>query len=399
MKTANVVIGANFGDEGKGLLTDYFAAQGGGNAVVIRHNGGAQAGHTVVTPDSRRHVFSHFGSGVFTGAESFLSRFFVCNPLLFLKEREILKAKTEIPRIAVDPRAPVTTPFDMMLNQIAEEARGAARHGSCGMGFGETLARHETEGCGLTYADLSDKAALKVKLRHFRDTWVPARLKALGIGAVEEPWLSRLKGDGILDKYIEDVQAFLTATRSGSAAEAADGKAVVFEGAQGLLLDQDHGWFPHVTRSHTGLRNVLSIAAEAGIDSLDVTYVTRAYGTRHGAGPLPQELGRLPYPRIVDATNVTNAYQGSLRFGWLDADLLKASLQRDLGENRAAVKLRFGLAVTCLDQLDDKATCLLDASLTETVTAELPTRLQKATGAEYLLTSHGPSRRDISAPV
>jgi adenylosuccinate synthase len=395
MTAAEVIIGANFGDEGKGLLTDYFAAQR-DCPVVVRHNGGAQAGHTVTTPDGKRHVFSHFCSGSFTGAQSFLSKYFVCNPLLFLKELALLKGKAESPAITVDLRAPVTTPYDMMLNQLAEETRGKARHGSCGMGFGETLERQEAdEGFALAYGGLSDATELKKKLRHIRDAWVPLRLQALKIEKVSEQWRGRLGSDAVIDRFAQDTAQFLDATRPG-APEKVLGGSVVFEGAQGLLLDQERGWFPHVTRSHTGIRNALAIAQEAGIGALNVTYVTRAYATRHGAGPLPHELGQLPYPRITDATNVPNPHQGVLRFGWLDADLLAAALQKDLGDHRGAVRLRYGLAVTCLDQLDTTATCVRGGKPQEIPAADLPGLLQKAVGAEYLLASRGPTRSHIS---
>ncbi len=89
-KTAQVVIGAQFGDEGKGRLIDHYATLAGGDSIVIRFNGGAQAGHTVVTPEGQRHIFSHVGSGAFAGAATFLSRFFVANPILLLKEMKRL---------------------------------------------------------------------------------------------------------------------------------------------------------------------------------------------------------------------------------------------------------------------------------------------------------------------
>ncbi len=162
MKTADVVIGANFGDEGKGLMTDYYAAKA--DSIVVRFNGGAQAGHTVVTPDNKRHVFSHIGSGSFAGAETFLSRYFVCNPLLFRKEWDVLSPKCAIPQIHVDAAAIVTTPYDMMINQIAEDLRGSGRHGSCGMGFGETIERCTHAPLALAYADLADTAGLRMKL-------------------------------------------------------------------------------------------------------------------------------------------------------------------------------------------------------------------------------------------
>ncbi|MEJ2125462.1 MAG: adenylosuccinate synthetase, partial [Alphaproteobacteria bacterium] len=134
---AKAVIGAAYGDEGKGLITDALVASCGAAATVVRFNGGAQAGHTVTLPDGRRHVFHHIGSGTLAGAPTFLSRFFVANPILLATEIANLAAMGFTPSIAIDPDAPVTTPFDMMINQFAETARGSGRHGSCGLGFGE----------------------------------------------------------------------------------------------------------------------------------------------------------------------------------------------------------------------------------------------------------------------
>ncbi|MEZ0262609.1 MAG: adenylosuccinate synthetase [Alphaproteobacteria bacterium] len=396
MKTANVVIGANFGDEGKGLTTDFFCEEAGGAAVVVRFNGGAQAGHTVVTPDNTRHVFSHFGSGSFTGAETFLSRYFVCNPLLFAKEHAVLAPKCAIPPMHADAAAPVTTPYDMMINQMAEEARGASRHGSCGMGFGETLERHEN-GFKITCGDLADTESLRQKLKNLRENWMPQRLFKLGLSNVPEKWQERIASDGILDKYVEDTALFLqlvTVEQPDYLGKVE--KRIVFEGAQGLLLAEDHRWFPHVTRSPTGLKNVLLLAGDAGIGQLDVAYITRAYLTRHGAGPMPHELGRLPYPRITDATNVHNDWQGSLRFGWLELDLLATTIKDDLARNQSSIKVSHGIAVTCLDQLDGEATVAEGDKLSKVSVEMLPALIKLRTGASFLIESRGPSRTNVN---
>lgn len=116
MPAATVVIGANWGDEAKGKMVDYFASLASGPTVVVRHNGGAQAGHTVLTPDDKRHVFSHFGSGTLAGAATYLARHFVCNPLVFWKESRELIALGAAPVMAADPRCFVTTPYDMLIN-------------------------------------------------------------------------------------------------------------------------------------------------------------------------------------------------------------------------------------------------------------------------------------------
>lgn len=394
MKTADVVIGANYGDEGKGLMTDYYAELRGG-AVVVRFNGGAQAGHTVVTPDNRRHVFSHMGSGSLAGAETFLSRFFVCNPLLFRKEAAVFAKHTQLPVIHVDALAPVTTPYDMMVNQIAEDLRGRARHGSCGMGFGETIERHQHAQLALSYADLNDRTALRLKLAHIRDNWLVKRLAALGFPTLPAVWRERVYSDGLLDKFMEDTDYFLSVTKPAATDFLrTTSKPVIFEGAQGLMLDMARGSFPHVTRSNTGIKNVLPLAAEAGIEALNVTYATRAYLTRHGAGPLDNELQAPPYAGIRDETNVLNDWQGSLRFAWLDARMLARFIRDDLSDNKA-LKITPGLAVTCLDQTGDEVTFMEGDALKSLPRGGYAPYLQKITGTAYLFESHGPTRATI----
>ncbi len=397
MKSANVVIGANFGDEGKGLITDFLSAPYGHDALVVRFNGGAQASHTVVTADGRRHAFSHFSSGTFAGAATFLSRFYVCNPLLFFREYHVIKEKTAIPEVYVDSAAAVTTPYDMIINQIVEESRGHARHGSCGLGFGETIERNLNPQYALHYADLSDRPILKQKLHAIQQKWVLPRLKTLGIAEVPQEWHDRIMSEGVLEKYLSDVEFFLQMTQTASAGFLEDTKhQIIFEGAQGLLLDQNHTWFPHVTRSYTGLRNVAALAKDAGLDHLRVNYITRAYMTRHGAGPLPHELGALPYPRIVDETNILNAYQGALRFGWLDVDLLAATIKHDLDRHVSDIHLEYGLAVTCMDQVDGDFNFIKGGISQKTTQDGFLSSLETAINPQFMITSHGPSRNFVT---
>lgn len=367
-RTADVVIGANYGDEGKGLMTDYLTSREPGT-VVVRFNGGCQAGHTVATPDGRRHVFSHFGSGCFTNAPTYLSRYFAVNPLLYLKERTALLATLQRrPTLYVDARAPVTTPYEMLLNQLVEEYRGGARHGSCGMGFGETIGREETRRFSLTVADLQDSFHLEAKLRRLRDTHFPARCEALGVPLdfVEKRHPGLLQAEGLVMGFLRATAEFL-----GDASIVADSQAllgqspaIIMEGAQGLLLDQAKGNYPHVTRSYTGLCNALHVAEEARLEFLGAVYVTRAYLTRHGAGPLENELATLPYPAIEDLTNKPNHYQGAMRFAYLDHSRLARSIQSDMEEATfSSVCCQAQLAVTCLDQVGPKASFWKDGQL------------------------------------
>lgn len=353
---AKVVIGANYGDEGKGLMTDYFASQG-DNSVVVRFNGGCQAGHTVTTPDGRRHVFSHFGSGSFTGAATYLSRHYAVNPVLYLKERDkLILSLGAFPHIFVDERAPVTTFFDMLINQMVEDYRGSNRHGSCGMGFGETIGRHEGKAFDLVVKDLLDTHELRKKLVRIRNEHLPFRCRELGLPDFGQHH-HLCTSDVLVDAFISAAEEFLadvTLVREATLLQRFDN--VVFEGAQGLLLDQHRGAFPYVTRSSTGCRNALEVAHEAGLDQLDLTYVTRAYLTRHGAGPMANELPEKPYAKAIDLTNQPNPYQGTLRFAYLDHDLLAKAIRDDLADAKeGAVRVTANLAVSCLDQVDDKA--------------------------------------------
>lgn len=394
MKTADVVIGANYGDEGKGLMTDYYAALSEG-AVVTRFNGGAQAGHTVTTEAGQRHVFSHIGSGSFAGANTFLSRFFVCNPLLYRKEYDVLGPQLSIPAIYVDGASPVTTPYDIMINQIAEDLRGNSRHGSCGMGFGETIERSHNDRLRLTYAELADTKALRSKLRAIRRLWLPPRLAQLGFPEMPQKWRDRVSSDALLEKFIEDTEFFLGTTRLAEKDFLArTKKPVVFEGAQGLMLDQQRGAFPHVTRSHTGIRNAQELAAEAGFGALNVTYATRAYLTRHGAGPLAHELPEAPFRRIDDKTNVKNDWQGQLRFAWLDVSTLAKFIRDDLSD-ASSVKINHGIAVTCLDQVDEQVTFAENGGLRTLAKGEYLAHIGKLVNANYVLESHGPTRKTI----
>jgi len=394
---ADIVIGANFGDEGKGLVTDYLASKGGADTLVVRHNGGAQAGHTVTTPEGFRHVFKHFGSGSFVGASTYLSRFFACNPIIFFQELDVLKRYVLDPLVYADPYAPVSTPYDMMLNQMAEEHRGKGRHGSCGVGFGETIERNQKPDYNLFVSDLKDRDVLALKLKRIRSQWVPARAAALGVSTISKIWMDRLYSDDILDWYLAHSKNFINRVQLSSVKIITDSKNVVFEGAQGLLLDQDHGWFPHVTRSHTGIKNAVFLAHRAGIENIDVTYITRAYNTRHGAGPLPHELEEKPFAGIYDPTNIHNQYQGALRFGWLDLDILATSIFRDLQYAPFDMNVNHRLAVTCVDQIEGEMTFVkngrkmagnMDAFLCEAA---------KMTRSKEVLVSRGPTRATMSS--
>lgn len=340
MRSAKVVIGAAFGDEGKGLMVDYFARKTMKRPIVVRFNGGAQAGHTVATPEGERHVFSHIGAGALAGADTYLSEHFIVNPHAFLAEHGWrINSDT-----FVHPDAMVTTPYDMFVNQKIEESRGDKRHGSCGMGIHETIIRHhwQERHQRITVDDLTSGTLID-RLIAVQNSTV-SRLNHLGLLTEEnERWIRDMN---ILMKFMSECREFRNRVHlsAGSILEFRD---VIFEGAQGLLLDQSSKFFPHVTPSNTGLTNVIKIANRCGIKQLDVTYVMRSYLTRHGAGPLPGEDPELYY---MDNTNIMGPWQGHLRFAPQSDDLVFSAIQKDLESNSGELFINPGLAVTHLDQ-------------------------------------------------
>lgn len=328
MKSARVIIGSGFGDEGKGLFTDYLCAREGAG-MVVRFNGGAQAGHTVCTPAGQRHVFSHFGAGTFCHVPTFLSKYFIVNPILYLQELENIVKLGISPVVYADPACKVTTFADMIINQRLEDRKGTTRHGSVGVGINETWERSQLSHLDIRMADLWNGIDLEPKLLEICGKYAKFRT-----------------GEHI-DSAIPMIEAFKKAcallANMVQPLGIAQCEDPVFEGAQGLLLDQDNKeFFPHVTRSHTGMRNVRKLCGLAGIDNIRIYYVSRTYLTRHGAGPLP---GHDPAMAYADDTNVPHPYQGSLRFAPLDTVALHTRCKADAGATP------YALVLTHCDQL------------------------------------------------
>lgn len=398
MKNIKVVIGSNFGDEGKGLMTDYLSSKV-KDGIVVRFCGGTQAGHTVTTPDGKRHVFGHIGAGVFSGLPTYLSSFFITNPMTFNKEFSDLSKLIEVPAIFVDPNCIVTTPYDMMINQIAEIVRGSSKHGSCGLGINETIERNLVEeDLRFTVKDLLNECELRKKLIAIRDTYTNKRLNNLGIKEVPERYKILLNNDGIIESYIFDVRLFLNTVKISGINILSNYNSIVFEGSQGLLLDQSHEYFPYVTRSNTGMKNVRELVKEMGYqnEEIEVVYATRAYLTRHGAGPFITELPNKPYEKIEDLTNVPNPYQGTLRFGLLDVDLLAKTIKSDL-HNTDGLNCNIKLAISCLDQLNEEVDYKLNDQNKKALVDEFVTDVFNAVGVKGGYLSYGVSRSTIQA--
>jgi adenylosuccinate synthase len=348
------VIGAGFGDEGKGLITDFLARKlrAENLPLVVRCSGGAQAGHTVVTPQ-HRHVFSHVGSGALAGSPTFLSQRFIANPFVLQQELLELKRKGVKPHITVHPNCLVTTAFDMILNGLREIDRGKQRHGSCGLGINETVTRSQN-GHSIFVNDLKYISTLDRKMtRIFHDWWYPEIKKLSNSQEAEE-----LIGNITLAQEINNL-SYASPMFNQVSSSTFVPESVIFEMSQGLDLDEYLGVFPHVTRAITGLPAALHAAYDLGITEMHPIYVTRVYKTRHGAGPLPHEGEDITGTPLTDTTNKTGRWQGEFRYAPLDLYLLTEAISRDLDRSIEIARL-FNiklkdpvLAVTHVDAIDD----------------------------------------------
>ena len=363
MTNVKVVIGANFGDEGKGLMTDYFchqATSNGESCVVAMGNGGAQRGHTVVDPSGIRHVFKHFGSGTFSMADTYCTSDFILNPMEFRREYEELSTINYTPQLYWNLSCRWSTPYDMIINQIVEETREHKKHGSCGMGIWETVVRYQkhpfTPSLFKFWSDgYEQQVAL---LKNIRDAYVPERLKSYGIKSIPNTWKNIIYSDSLINNFISDVDFMIKHTIACEDNCLTTYQNIVFENGQGLLLDQNQIAFgDNTTPSNTGILNPLN-TMNATFDkaNLEICYVTRTYLTRHGAGRFDEECDKsLINANMIDMTNQTNQFQGSLRYGELNVeDLIYRTLSdlRYLSNSRFNWKASFGVTHTNEKQFD-----------------------------------------------
>jgi adenylosuccinate synthase len=248
--------------------------------------------------------------------------------LLFYKEADALYALGLSPSVYAHPDCLVTTFADMIINQELENRRGNARHGSVGVGVNETIERSQIPELKITMSDLwNGISTLPSKLEQICGRYAEFRIGR----KIDEPRM--------MEAFIKGCWAFAEQIHPAGMGQCKD---PVFEGAQGLLLDQNNKkYFPHVTRSNTGIQNVRFLCSQAGIDKIEAYYVSRTYLTRHGAGPLPGEDKTLHFS---DDTNKDHQYQGQLRFAPLD-DGLMARCKDDYGNKE------FNLVFSHCDQL------------------------------------------------
>ena len=299
MREHVIVVDLGYGDAGKGTVVDWLCAQEPVQAVV-RFNGGGQAAHNVVLPDGRHHTFAQFGSGTLRGVPTHLSRFMVVDPPALAAEAAHL-GELGVPDpfglLTVDRDALLATPYHVAAGRARELARAADRHGSCGMGVGETMAYALAHpGLAPTVGDCENPARLARKLHALRETLDVT-------GPPVEDCVAAYRA--FAERVILVDSSFMTALLRR--------RPVIFEGAQGVLLDEWHGFHPHTTWSTTTFANALALLDGSGAVRLGVL---RTYTPRHGPGPLVTED---PTIEVAEAHNGTGPWQGPFRVGHFDA--------------------------------------------------------------------------------
>lgn len=301
------VVDIAYGDSGKGALVDRLCAEG-DVKFVVRFNGGCQAQHNVVTDDGRHHTFSQFGSGTLQGVPTYLSKYVMVEPLSLMVEADALQkvgVADPFDTLYASPDCLVTTPYHWLLNRWREDR--VVKHGSCGRGVGATAEYALLGDDALRLADLptSNRHVAKEKLSAIRD-WVDAETR----GELVLPGVTE-----VFERYEPFTCSVRVCAEEQFRGLSGYGR-VVFEGAQGVLLDEDWGFHPHTTWSRCTGENAREFTREVlDGDELDEVGVVRTYTTRHGAGPFVAENPNLDIP---ERHNADAHYQGSWRVGDFD---------------------------------------------------------------------------------
>ena len=309
---AYVLVGAQWGDEGKGKIVDYLAAQ---TDLVVRYAGGNNAGHTVI---NQMGTFSlHLvPSGIFHPETTcIIGNGVVLDPAVFLAEISDLRSRgVDVSRVFISDRAHVIMPYHILLDQLEESAKGGLAIGTTGKGVGPAY-MDKTARVGIRAGELLDPISLKPRLQQviqYKNSILtkiynsePFDLESVFTQCVE--WGKQLK------EFLRPTELLLQQAIT-------HGKSILIEGAQGTLLDLDHGTYPYVTSSSS---SVAGISGGLGIPPRDVSAVIgvfKAYCTRVGSGPIPTEM---PTDIGVDIRERAWEYGTTTgrarRIGWFDA--------------------------------------------------------------------------------
>jgi adenylosuccinate synthase len=341
--TCWLLCGMCFGDEGKGATTDALVRRYGAD-LIIRYNGGSQCAHNVITPEGKHFTFCQFGSGsTVPNVKTYLSRFMLVDPSTMMVEAEE-HAKGGLynlmRRTYVDKNAFVVTRYHKAINRILEKSRKDSRHGSTGMGIGATREMSLSwPDRVLTVGDLQNRQKMKEKL-YFIRTRARERVKNVPVQSKSPECLYNehevLKDDHLFNWYLDRYTAW---TREVNIVDEPPRvrTGIVFEGAQGMLLDETFGFQPHTTWTDITFTNAITILKEIGYSSpIYKIGVLRSYYTRHGDGPFPSQDQAMMLTMKEDH-NKWEEFTGDFRFGNFDIPLAIKALNDIKGVDYLAI--------------------------------------------------------------
>ena len=351
-----ILCGMQYGDEGKGTFVDYLAHKYNINCVV-KYNGGSQASHTVITPDGILHKFSQLGSGMFLeDCHTFITENMVINLDNILVELERFSKKTDIPvcdlleRIHIHEKCFVVTPYHKLINKLRELSKGTNRRGSVGTGVSEvrTLLREPKnfpfeQPLGLSVKSIFDpystnpiKGRLEA-LQQYTEKFYQNNVKVIwenipqelvsGLSKEIDFLLERHAFLRVSQMYIEKFRSVPTSINLKKCLYNAyettfrkDYSRAIFEGSQGLLIDDVYGIKPNTT--HLDTTNNFALDISYYRDTIRKVGIAKAFSSRHGTGIFPTEASAVSQ-RIFDKNQDESFWNGKIRFGWFDAVLLR----------------------------------------------------------------------------
>ena len=318
--SAFIVLGAQWGDEGKGKMTDYLAEEA---EVIVRYQGGNNAGHTVEVED-KQYKLHLIPSGILHDEKlNVIGNGVVVDPVALFTEIEYLEkegVKVTPEKLVISDRAHIIMPYHKVLDKLKEKARGKNDIGTTGKGIGPCYT-DKFERCGIRVCDLINKEVFEEKLKsnlEMKNKYITAVLggEALNYDEIYSQY----------SKYAEKIAPFVRDTSVIVYDKIKEDKNVLFEGDQGMLLDIDYGTYPYVTSSNTiagGVSNGVGVGPTL-IDS--AIGIAKAYTTRVGKGPFPTELNDEVGEWIREKGHEYGVTTGrSRRCGWLDLVILKTT--------------------------------------------------------------------------
>lgn len=304
-----IVLGSFFGDEGKGQTVHNLCKQHPrAKTIVVRFSGGHQVGHTV-RHGELEHTFSNYGSGTLLGIPTYWSRYCTVDPITAIGELRDLNKLGVSPEIIYHPLCEVVTPFDVISQWNNEEN---LKHGTVGTGFKSTLDR-VAAGYHITVQDCTNIMVLRTK--------IASLIKNYYNFSSELPMCN-------IDNWCVEVYEYFKSVSISDERCILSFKFRVFEGSQGILLDQRFGIMPYCTPSNTTCQNAMEIVSRLNIKNVHTNhvYVIRPYITRHGNGPIPSTK---PVIEVNDPNNKYNEFQKTLRAVEFDAELFWHSMSVD----------------------------------------------------------------------